>query len=282
MIIRLVTLGIALSVGMPPGTTAAPLANGAVLADHLLVTWYGNPHTARMGVLGERTGVERADSLRQQAAAYDTLTTKRVLPAYQLVTVVAQGAPGADGKYRRRESPHVIRSLLDEARANTFKLVLDIQPGRSTVADELEALRPFLVDPDVYLALDPEFAMRGDQVPGRVIGSLRAADVNIAVEFLERLIVEAHLPPKVLIVHQFTWAMLPDKKQIRSSPSVDVVLDMDGFGARALKRSTYRSILQQGSLPFTGFKLFYHQDTNLFTPEQVMALTPAPSVVIYQ
>jgi hypothetical protein len=109
-----------------------------------------------------------------------------------------------------------------------------------------------------------------------------ASDVNAALDLLEKIISEGHLPPKVLIVHQFTWAMLPDKQNIRSSASVDVVLDMDGFGERALKLSTYRSILKQGSLPLTGFKLFYKQDKNLFAPSQVMALTPSPSVVIYQ
>jgi hypothetical protein len=198
------------------------------------------------------------------------------------VAVVAQGAPGRDGKYRRREEPAITRRLLDEARANGFKLVLDVQLGRSTVADELAAMRPFLADPDVYLALDPEFAVAAGEVPGRVIGELHAADVNTALDFLERLIVDEHLPPKVLIVHQFRWDMLPDKGGIRRSPIVDVVLTMDGFGDPALKRSSYRDVMRQGQLPFAGFKLFYRQDGNLLTPAEVMALTPTPSVVIYQ
>jgi hypothetical protein len=267
--------------------TSAPSAQhdsppASVLADHLLVTWYGNPHSARMGILGERKGADLAAGLKEQAAAYARVTTKKVLMAYQLVAVVAQGLPGKDEKYRRRESPDVIRSLLADARAYGFKLILDVQPGRSTVADEVAALRPFLTEPDVYLALDPEFSMIGDKVPGRVIGTMGAADVNAALDILEKIITDGHLPPKVLIVHQFTWAMLPDKQNVRSSPSVDVVLDMDGFGERALKLSTYRSILKQGSLPLTGFKLFYKQDKNLLAPSQVMALTPSPSVIIYQ
>ena len=35
-------------------------------------------------------------------------------------------------------------------------------------------------------------------------------------------------------------------------------------------------------LAFAGIKLFYQQDTGLFTPAQVLALAPAPSVVVYQ
>ena len=278
----LAALAVALIGSVTIGHGAGPAPRHSVLAGHLLVAWYGNPHTPKMGVLGERTGVALAAGLRAQAAAYEALTTKQVIAAYQLVSVVAQGLPGADGRYRRRESPAVIRSMLRDARANGFKLVLDVQPGRSTVAAEVEALRAFLEEPDVYLALDPEFSMGPDQVPGRRIGSMRAADINGALDFLERIIEVSHLPPKVLIVHQFTWDMLPDKGAIQSVPDVDLVLDMDGYGGQALKQSTYRAMLRQGTLPFVGFKLFYHQDVNLFTPAQVMALTPAPAVVIYQ
>ena len=45
----------------------------SVLNDNLLVTWYGNPHTARMGVLGRYKGKELAAKLRQQAREYSLL-----------------------------------------------------------------------------------------------------------------------------------------------------------------------------------------------------------------
>lgn len=254
----------------------------SVLDSHVLVTWYGNPRSKLMGILGERTGAERAQGLREQMAAYTPLTPKTVLGAYQIVAVVAQCTAGADEKWRRRETKDVIQSLLDEARANNFKLILDIQPGRSTVADEVAALRPFLSEPDVYLALDPEFAMADCEVPGKQIGQMSAQDVNAALTALEEVIAEHRLPPKVLIVHQFRIDMLPDKKPIQASPSVDVVLNMDGIGSQSLKRSSYRMVMQHGALEFPGIKLFYRQDTNLFTPAQVMSLVPKPSVVIYQ
>ena len=282
-VIWLTLLGAGVATGWPQAAlVASPQEPKGALAEQLLVTWYGNPHSARMGILGELKGEALAAGLREQAAAYEKVTTKPVSMAYHLVVVIAQGTPGADGKYRRRESSNVIRSMLDDARANGFKLILDIQPGRSSVAEELPPLQAFLSEPDVYLALDPEFAMSQEEVPGRIIGSMPASEVNAGIQFLDRLINEEHLPPKMLIVHQFTWNMLPDKQNIGSSPVVDVVLDMDGFGDRALKLSTYRSILKQGALPLTGLKLFYRQDTNLLAPAQVMSLTPPPSVVIYQ
>ena len=160
-----------------PNTSPVRRAEASVLRDAVLVTWYGNP----------RTGV----------------TIKKVLPAYQLVAVVATCTEGADKRWRRRETADVIQALLDDAHAHGFKLILDIQPGRSTVADEVAALRPFLSDPDVYLALDPEFAMTGCEIPGQHIGQMAAADINAALTALEDIIAKGHLPPKVLILHQF-------------------------------------------------------------------------------
>ena len=51
---------------------------------------------------------------------------------------------------------------------------------------------------------------------------------------------------------------------------------------QSLKRSTYRAIMQQHPLDFAGVKLFYRQDTQLFSPEQVMSMRPTPSVIVYQ
>ena len=255
---------------------------GSLLETHLMVTWYGNPHSRRMGVLGESEGAERAEALRRQAHAFVPLTKKKVLPAYHLVAVVAQNTSQGDGKWRRRESSAVITSLLEEARSYGFALVLDVQPGRATVEEEIEHLKPFLIEPDVHLALDPEFDMSEGQRPGRELGHMHASDVNAALDVLEGIVNDLKLPPKALIVHQFTVGMLPDKEKIRLRPRIDLVLDMDGFGAQPLKRATYRTVMRQFALPFAGFKLFYRQDTNLFDPSAVMQLTPVPSVIIYQ
>lgn len=274
---------VALAGGFPLAQKPVPdLPRQSVLDTHLLVAWYGNPRSTKMGILGEKDSVGRADGLRRQAAAYAPLAGKTVMPAYELVTIVAQCVAGRDGMWRRRESAGFIRDLLAEARANGFKLVLDVQPGRSPVADEVNALRPYLAEPDVYLALDPEFAMGDCEVPGREIGQMRAADINAALGIMEEEIAKGALPPKVLIVHQFRTDMLPDKSKIRESHSVDVVLNMDGFGSQSLKRSSYRTVMAQHALEFAGMKMFYRQDTNLFTPAQVMSMSPRPSVVIYQ
>ena len=119
------------------------------------------------------------------------------------------------------------------------------------------------------------------ETPGRQIGSLRAADVNLALDRLEAIIAARRLPPKILIVHQFRLDMLPDKARIRRSTMIDLVLNMDGFGSQSLKMSSYQAVMRQ-PLQFAGIKLFYRQDSRLLTPAQVMSLRPGPSVVVYQ
>jgi len=254
----------------------------SVLDKTVLVSWYGNPWSERMGILGRLDGDALAEGLKKQAAAYAAVTNKHVTPAYELVTIVGQPAPGRDGTYRRRESYQVIDRMLKAARAAGFKLILDVQTGHSSVLAELSYLAPYLQQPDVYLALDPEFSMGDGGVPGQRIGTMRADDVNDAIDVLEYVQDRYKLPRKVLLVHQFTMPMLPDKEKIWTSPSIDVVLVADGFGPPALKRHTYSMVLHQHALAYSGFKLFYIQDTDLLQPAQVMALTPSPSVIIYQ
>jgi len=254
----------------------------SVLDSSVLVTWYGNPWSGRMGILGRLEDAALADGLKKQAAEYAAVTKKTVIPAYELVTIIGQPQPGKDGRYRRRESYAVIDRMLRAARAAGFKLILDVQTGHSTVLSELSYLAPYLQQPDVYLALDPEFSMGDGGVPGQRIGTMSADEVNDAIDILEYTQERYRLPRKVLMVHQFTMAMLPDKERIWTSDALDVVLVADGFGGQALKRHTYSMVLHQGAFAFSGFKLFYIQDTNLFQPSQVLSLTPSPSVVIYQ
>ncbi len=252
------------------------------LDNNILVTWYGNPWSERMGILGRLDEQALAAGLKKQADAYAAVTHKKVIPAYELVTIIGQPQPGRDGRYRRRESYVVIDRMLRAARAAGFKLILDIQTGHSTVLSELSYLSRYLQEPDVYVALDPEFSMGDGGVPGQRIGTMRADEINDAIDVLEYVQERYRLPRKVLMVHQFTMAMLPDKERIWNSSAIDVVLVADGFGPPALKRHTYSMVLRQRALAFSGFKLFYIQDTDLLQPSQVLSLSPPPSVVIYQ
>jgi hypothetical protein len=99
---------------------------------------------------------------------------------------------------------------------------------------------------------------------------------------LADIVQRTHVPPKVLVVHRFTEGMLTNAHKIIRDPHVQVVIDMDGFGPPALKRSTWRHVIQRDPVQYTGFKLFYKNDKPMLTPEQVISLFPSPLYIQYQ
>jgi hypothetical protein len=115
---------------------------------------------------------------------------------------------------------------------------------------------------------------------------MRAADVNYVIGELDRIVRANHLPPKVLVIHRFTRDMVPDAENIRPTPNVQVVMDMDGWGAPWLKRDSYQDYIVRHPVEFTGFKLFYHNDTKkgdaLMSPTEVLKFRPLPYYIQYQ
>ena len=257
---------------------------GPLLPERRIVAYYGNPLTAAMGVLGEQPLAEITQRLRRQAQAYAEADPSRpVQPALEVITPVAQAKAGLDGLFRLRMPPDVIDEVARVAEREHLLLILDVQIGQSTVADELQPLLPYLRRPYVHLALDPEFAMadrRGE--PGEIIGTLDAADVNLAIRVLADTVTAERLPPKVLIVHRFLEGMLTNYRAVHPTPSVQVVVDMDGFGAPHVKADKYQTYVREQAIQYGGVKLFYKHDAPLWSPAEVLRLDPAPDVVIYQ
>ena len=267
-----------------------PILSGSILPSHRIVAYYGNPLSKRMGILGEIPYAQmlaKLDSTTAQWRAADPATP--VLPALHLIVSVAQGQPGKDGMYRQRSDPDLIEKIYGMAHSRGYITILDIQAGKSTIDSELPRLIPFLSRPDVHLGMDPEFYMhynREGRAPGTKIGSMDARDVNYAIDQLARLVTKYHLPPKVLIVHRFTTNMLQHVDQIHLDPRVQVVINMDGWGQPWLKFDTYAKCEASAPVEYTGFKLFYHNDTRkgdaLLSPREVLALRPVPLYIQYQ
>jgi hypothetical protein len=165
-------------------------------------------------------------------------------------------------------------------------MFLDVQVGQGTLREELPRLMPFLKLPDVHLAIDPEFSMKHGDVPGTKIGTFDAADINYASGLLQQLVTSEKLPPKVLVVHRFTRDMVTGYRRIKLDPRVQIVMNMDGWGPPSLKRESYRAYVYKYPVEYTGFKLFYKNDTKrgdkLMTPADVLALTPRPIYIQYQ
>jgi hypothetical protein len=261
---------------------------GSILPAKRIVAFYGNPLSKRMGVLGELATPDMLAKLDREVAAWNAADPEHpVQPALHLIAVVAQGTPGVAGKYRMRMDSALIEKVYGWAKAKNAILFLDVQVGQGTLQEELPRLTPFLSRPDVHLAIDPEFSMKHNDVPGTRIGTFNAEDVNYASGLLRDLVTQLHLPPKILIVHRFTRDMLTGYKRITLDPRVQIVINMDGWGPPALKRESYRAYVYSYPVEYTGFKLFYHNDTKkkgstLMTPADVLSLNPRPIYIQYQ
>ena len=255
----------------------------ALLPRHRIIAFYGNPLSKRMGILGELPPAQMLAKLERTAAEWAAAdSTRTVIPALHMIVTVAQAGAGADGKYRLRMTDSLMYRVARWAEERGWLFFVDVQTGHSTVEAELPRLVPLLRRPYVHLALDPEFAMRSGAKPGRRIGTMDAAEVNHAIGLLSDIVRTENLPPKVLVVHRFTSKMLTNASKIRRDPNVQVVIDMDGFGAPSLKRSTWRIVVQRDPVQFTGFKLFYKNDKPMMTPAQVIELYPSPVYIQYQ
>lgn len=260
---------------------------GAILPHYRIVAYYGNPLSKRMGVLGEYPPEEMLRRFDAQVAEWRKADPETpVKPALHLVAVVAQGDPGPSGKYRTIMRDTLIERVYQWAKSREALLFLDIQVGHSDIRELLPKFDHFLRRPDVHLGVDPEFMMKTGHRPGEKIGTMDASDINYVSEYLARLVREHGLPPKVLVIHRFTQGMVTNTKQIKLRPEVQIVMHMDGWGAPWLKRDTYRDYIVREPVQFTGFKIFYHNDTKkgdpLMTPEDLLRLRPVPLYVQYQ
>jgi hypothetical protein len=258
-----------------------PRGGRRLLPDRRIVAFYGAPQDDELGELGIGTPAGAARRLERQAKPY-ARPGRPVQPAMELIAVIAAAHPGEGGRYNTRQDASVIRRYLRAARRAKALLVLDVQPGRSDFFTEVTRLRRWLKEPDVGLALDPEWRMGPGEVPGQVIGSVEAREVNAVTAWLSQLVVRGKLPQKLLLIHQFTDDMVDDT-QLQEREGLAMVLNADGFGTRQLKRIKYRAFTSSPRRFFhTGFKLFYREDVRLMKPRQVLRLRPPPDVVIYE
>ena len=260
---------------------------GAILPYKRIIAYYGNLYSKNMGILGELPKQEMLKKLQQEVKQWEEADSlMEVQPALHYIAVTAQNLPGKGNKYRLRMPFHQIDSVLKMAEQINAIVFLDIQVGLSTLQDEIPQLEKYWKLPNVHLGIDPEFSMKGGQKPGAVIGSFDDADINYATGYLQQIVKANNLPPKILVVHRFTQAMVKNYKQIKIIPEVQFVMHMDGWGFPAKKINTYRQFIYREPVEYAGFKVFYKNDTKgngrLLTPQELVKLKPQPVYIQYQ
>ena len=257
-----------------------PRGGRRVFPDFRVVAFYGAPQDEELGVLGIGTPTRAARKLETVAKAYGR-KTRPALPAMELIATVAAADPGDDGKYRLHVSDEIIGRYLKAARKAKALLVLDIQPGHADFLEEAMRLEKWLKEPDVGLALDPEWHTPG-AVPGSAIGTVDSRTVNAVSAWLARIVERERLPEKLFVVHQFTKDMIAGKERVKQRKGLAITMNVDGFGDRPNKLAKYDEFTSEATRFNDGFKLFYREDTNLMTPGAVLDLKPPPDLVVYE
>ncbi|HJV32513.1 MAG TPA: hypothetical protein VJ694_00645, partial [Patescibacteria group bacterium] len=155
---------------------------GAILPFKRVVAYYGNFLAKGMGVLGEYPEDVMLEKFRKEIAAWEAADPETpVMPAIDYIAITAQLSPGDDGMHRARMPYKEIDKALALAEKVDGIVILEVQAGLSDVMDEVRSLEPYLMKPNVHLAIDPEFAMRKSGMrPGTVVGTVDAAQVNEA------------------------------------------------------------------------------------------------------
>jgi hypothetical protein len=82
------------------------------------------------------------------------------------------------------------------------------------------------------------------------------AEIQGAVEALDRLGEEADIPAKVLVVHQFESGVVTNEQSIEPIENVQVVLSVDWFGSAEDKTTNYDVLVGDETIQYGGSKLF--------------------------
>jgi|GEM_PF-831724 transcriptional regulator with XRE-family HTH domain len=264
-----------------PALTFLPRGGRTIFPNFRVVAFSGASKTQALGILGVGPA-DAATRLERQADQY-AVSGRPVLPAMELIVDVASSDPGPDGKYRNRVASSVIDEYLAAARAAKMLLVLDLQPGRADFLAEAKHFQHFLEQPDVGLAIEPEWSVGSFQVPGKVLGSVDGPTVNKLQSYLGGLVANRGLPQKLFVVHQFSDSMVRDPRSVLPVHGVATVVCVDGYGTSSNKIAKYR--LFEGDYRKgidRGLKLYYRHDTDLMTPKMALGIDPAPDLVVYQ
>jgi hypothetical protein len=261
--------------------------DGSILPCSRIVAYYGNPNSTRMGALGRYPKDEMLGKLRDQVREWEQADPNTpVIPSLHMVAVVAQGDAGTSGHYRSIMRDVDVQKVHEWAREVNGIFFVDIQVGTDDIRNILPRFEWILREPDVHLGIDPEFMMKDGSRPGSRIGTMDAADINYASEYLANLVREHDLPPKVFIVHRFTQRMVTNYQNIRLFPEVQIVMHMDGWGEAWLKRDSFEHFVVREPVQFSGFKIFYDHDSRtgvpVLSPRDMTRLHPVPLYIQYQ
>ena len=132
----------------------------------------------------------------------------------------------------------------------------------------------------------------GQERPGSPIGFVTAEQLNEAQRAMRDYMVDNGIEGRrMLIIHQFLYAMLKQKDDLEDLYLIDLNITADGWGDPVGKVLKYNGFMEN-TWEYTGFKLFYQWDEPLLTERETLGIDESdyakeymqlmPNVVIYQ
>lgn len=271
-----------LMTGMAPNDAAA--RQSPLIAGNQFVVYYGAPNAPMLGVLGTFPAAQDAAvSLAGETALVDSLNGDRgAKGAMDLIFGMVTADPGPDGIYVRYLDDGTTRQYIDRAAEHDEQVVLDMQIGRGTVLAEVKKLEPYLLKPNVHVAIDPEYAVGPDGIPIQDAGRISGDDINQAQQYLSELVTDHGLPPKLLVVHQYMDDTIQNAEAAKTYDGVDLVVNVDGIGAPDEKAHMYQHFAAQPWAHRRAYTVFLKQDAHIPSEQELLAMQPAPDMILFQ
>lgn len=248
------------------------------------IALYGHPTYPQLGALGEQGPQESVERVKDLAEYYEAHTDAEIIPTFEIIVTMASSAPGADGNYSAVVDFDDLDPYIEAADEHDVYVVLDLQPGHNDFLTQAKLFEDYLKEPNVGLALDPEWRLAPGQVHMQQIGSVDAVEINETTEWLAELTAEHELPQKMVVLHQFRLSMIQNRQDVKTDhPEIAMVLHADGHGTANQKFDTWEALQQD--LPedmYMAWKNFYRQDDPMFSPKQTFDVEPKPWFVSYQ
>jgi hypothetical protein len=266
--------------------TGVQLPDGGqlIVPMHRLVALYGHPGVPSLGALGQQGISASVARIKKLAASYQALSKSPVVPAFEIITTLATSAAGPTGDYSYETPVASLRPWVQAATAAGMYVILDLQPGRDSFLEQAKLYQPLLELPNVGLALDPEWALKSNQIPLQQIGNVSITEVNSVVDWLGQLTAEYRLPQKLLVLHEFKDGEISGLQSLDThNDDLAVVMDMDGQGTPSMKQQTWNFVTHTTpeGVPF-GWKNFFVKDSPMENPTQTMAHAPQPVMISYE
>ena len=263
---------------------AFPDGGRQLFPNYRLVALYGNPGMPVLGALGQQSMSATISRVKQLAASYQPYAAEHMLPTLEIIATVASATPTNNGDYSQETAVAELQPWVTAARQDGVYVVLDLQPGRASFLLQAQEYQTLLMQPNVGLALDPEWRLTPTEVPLAQIGTVDISEVNTVADWLAGLTARYKLPQKLFLLHQFQLSMIANREALDTShPDLAYAIQMDGQGVQSTKQETWRTILADPPANvYFGWKNFYAKDSPVLGPADTMAIAPKPWYISYQ